>query len=187
MELDALPGMPDLDPDDVIEREVIEHPAAANHWSAMRRFALQILYEVDNAGHPLGEVLNTQMGDVDLPRNAINYLRKLVVTVREHQQNLDAVIQEAAPEWPLDQVAVVDRNILRIALCEFAILTRTPLKVAIDEAVRLAKVFGADGSSRFVNGVLGTLANDPVALRETLAIPVDDGPDHVESGEEDPA
>ena len=179
-----VPGLPDLNPDDVIEREIIEHPEATNHWSAMRRYALQILYEVDNAGHPLGDVLNTHLGEVDLPRNVVNYLRKLVVTVREHQQGLDEVIQEAAPEWPLNQVAVVDRNILRIAVCEFAVLTRTPLKVAIDEAVRLAKVFGAEGSSRFVNGVLGTLADDAVALRQMLAIPGDDDPDQTESGEE---
>ena len=184
MEHRALPGLPDLNPDDVIEREIIEHPEATNHWSAMRRVALQILYEVDNAKHPLGDVLNTHLGEVDLPRNAINYLRKLVVAVREYQPGLDEVIQEAAPEWPLTQVAVVDRNILRIAVCEFAILTRTPIKVAIDEAVRLAKVFGAEGSPRFVNGVLGTLADDPVALRQRLAVPGNDPPDQTKNGEE---
>jgi N utilization substance protein B len=180
-----LPGLPELNPDDAIEREIIEHPEATNPWSAMRRIALQILYEVDNAGHPLGDVLNTRLAEVDLPRNTLNYLRQLVVTVREHQPDLDAVIQKAAPEWPLEQVAVVDRNILRIAVCEFAILTRTPIKVAIDEAVRLAKVFGAEGTARFVNGVLGTLADDPEALRQRLAVPFDVRPEQTKTGEEE--
>ena len=73
---------------------------------------------------------------------------------------LDRFIAEHAPEWPLDQVAIIDRNILRIALLEFVVNDETPPKVAINEAVELAKVFGSDSSRRFVNGVLGTLLSE---------------------------
>jgi len=69
------------------------------------------------------------------------------------------LIAEHAPEWPMDQLAVIDRNILRIALWEFAVEKCTPIKVAINEAIELAKMFGSDATPRFVNGVLGSLAN----------------------------
>jgi N utilization substance protein B len=68
------------------------------------------------------------------------------------------VIARYAPEWPLDQIAAIDRNILRIATWEFAAQRDTPVKVAINEAVELAKAFGSDSAPRFVNGVLGSLA-----------------------------
>ncbi len=71
---------------------------------------------------------------------------------------LDGLIAKHAPEWPLDQVATIDRNIIRISLWEFAVYQKTPIKVAINEAVELAKVFGSDSTPRFVNGVLGSLA-----------------------------
>jgi N utilization substance protein B len=72
-------------------------------------------------------------------------------------EQLDHIIASYAPEWPLDQVASIDRNIIRIALWEFAIAKCTPVKVAINEAVELAKVFGSDSTPRFINGVLGSL------------------------------
>lgn len=78
------------------------------------------------------------------------------------------MITEHAPEWPLDQVAVIDRNILRIALWEFAVEKRTPVKVAINEAIELAKVYGSDSSSRFVNGVLGSLVNHITEIQNKL-------------------
>ena len=74
------------------------------------------------------------------------------------KDELDIFIAEHAPEWPLNQVATVDRNILRIALWEFAVNGDTPIKVAINEAVELAKSYGSDSSPRFINGVLGSLA-----------------------------
>ena len=73
------------------------------------------------------------------------------------------MIQRHAPEWPIDQMAVVDRNVLRIAIYEFRVAHLTPLKVAINEAIELAKTFGSDSAPRFVNGVLGALA-EPEAL-----------------------
>jgi N utilization substance protein B len=81
-------------------------------------------------------------------------------------RQLDDFIAQHAPEWPLDQVAVIDRNILRIALWEFAVEGCTPVKVAINEAIELAKIFGADSTPRFVNGVLGSLANRQQEIRQ---------------------
>jgi N utilization substance protein B len=75
------------------------------------------------------------------------------------RKELDRFIADHAPDWPLDQVAIIDRNILRIALWEFAVADGTPLKVAINEAVELAKTYGSDSAPRFVNGVLGSLAD----------------------------
>ena len=79
-----------------------------------------------------------------------------------------ADIAEHAPEWPMDQVAVIDRNILRIALWEFAVSEVTPIKVAINEAIELAKVFGSDSSSRFVNGVLGSLVDHQEEIHQSF-------------------
>jgi N utilization substance protein B len=83
-------------------------------------------------------------------------------------KQLDQFIAEHAPEWPLDQVATVDRNILRIALWEFAVSENIPIKVAINEAVELAKAFGSDSSPRFINGVLGSLAIRQNEIRQSL-------------------
>jgi N utilization substance protein B len=81
---------------------------------------------------------------------------------------LDLFISEHAPEWPLDQVAIVDRNILRISLWEFAVSGITPIKVAINEAVELAKLYGSDSTPRFVNGVLGSLSIRQAEIRQTF-------------------
>ena len=77
-------------------------------------------------------------------------------------------IARYAPEWPLDQMAVVDRNVLRIAMYEFLVTDETPVKVAINEAVELAKVYGSDSAPRFINGVLGTLADQLEELKREV-------------------
>ena len=167
-------NLSDIDPDDIVEREVVDHHIVTNQWSIVRHIALQVLYEVDSADHPVGEVLTGHLSWHQLSPKAAEYLRILVSTILKQYREIDQVIQKAAPEWPLSQLALIDRNVLRIAICEFAILTRTPMKVAIDEAVQLAKIFGAEGSSRFVNGVLGTLADDPDGLRQSLSALADE-------------
>ena len=119
--------------------------------------ALQALYEIDSVHHPIGIVIQARIAGVDLPLEGQAFLRKIVRGVLEHQERLDKMISEYASEWPIEQMAAIDRNILRIALFEFLIDGSTPPKVAINEAVELAKAFGSDSSRRFVNGVLGTL------------------------------
>jgi len=123
-----------------------------------RILALQALYEIDTTHHPAGTVLDQRLAEDPLPDEGEAFARELITGVMKHQAELDELIQRYAPEWPVDQMAVVDRNVLRIAIYEFSISKATPIKVAINEAVELAKLFGSDSAPRFVNGVLGALA-----------------------------
>ena len=127
-----------------------------------RALALQTLYEIDSAGHRADEVLNRLLDEERLPEDNASFVRELVTGVIQHKEKIDQNIQSFAPAWPVEQIPVVDRNILRLAIFEILIDNKVPVKVAINEAVELAKTFGADSSSKFVNGVLGsvsTLAN----------------------------
>ncbi len=98
----------------------------------------------------------------------MDFLRQMVMGTLEFADALDRFIAELAPEWPVDQLAIVDRTILRLALWEFAVSSETPLKVAINEAVEIAKRFGSESSPRFVNGVLGSLADHHGDIRRQL-------------------
>jgi transcription antitermination protein NusB len=124
-----------------------------------RGIALQVLYEYDLTAHPLGVSLEARFVDEIVDDQILEFSRQIVNGVVPIIPTLDSVIAAHAPDWPLDQVAIIDRNILRIALWEFAVSKITPVKVAINEAVELAKTFGSDSSSRFVNGVLGSLVD----------------------------
>ncbi len=84
-------------------------------------------------------------------------MRKIVRGTLESGEEVDSMVAESAPEWAINELAVIDRNILRLALWELLIWGETPVKVAINEAVELAKRYGSDSAPRFVNGVLGTL------------------------------
>lgn len=159
---------PNFDPDDVVESEVVEHSISSNARSLARRRALQVLYEVDSAGHSVGVVLNEQLNREPLEKKISSYLKILIDNVLNNIEILDQTIQHYAPEWPLNQVAVVDRNILRLAVCEVAIVGNISEKIVIDEAVELGKLFGAEGTPRFINGVLGTMVSDFDKLKEML-------------------
>jgi N utilization substance protein B len=121
-----------------------------------RSNALQALYEIDSVGHPAEEVL--QRYEQDLSPEAQAFMRQIVLGALEASDQIDQLVAESAPEWPVEELAVIDRNILRLALWEFLIWGETPIKVAINEAVELAKRYGSDSAPRFVNGVLGSLA-----------------------------
>ncbi len=123
-----------------------------------RSIALQALYETDLVGHPIGTTLEHRLEDASLEDRLAEFSESIVRGVWPMRDELDSFIAEHAPEWPLEQVAIVDRNIIRIALWEFAVMGKTPIKVAINEAVELAKTYGSDSSPRFINGVLGSLA-----------------------------
>jgi N utilization substance protein B len=125
-----------------------------------RSLALQALYEIDCVRHAPDQVLGRILEQNDtLSQEAAEFLERLVRGTLEAAGDLDRLVAESASEWPVDELAVIDRNILRMALWEFLVSGDTPLKVAINEAVELAKRFGSDSSPRFVNGVLGTLAS----------------------------
>ncbi len=123
-----------------------------------RSLALQVLYEVDLSDHPPGQVFTERLEDTPLTDALADFARGIVFGVLPLTESLDNAIAKYAPEWPLDQIAPIDRNILRIAFWEFGIEKQTPIKVAINEAVELAKTFGSDAAPSFVNGVLGSLA-----------------------------
>ncbi len=127
----------------------------------VRVAALQILFEVAATDHALEIVLERRLQEESLPMESKQFLRYLVMGVWEHRFQLDYMIEEAAPNWPVDQMPGVDKAVLRIALFELIIdhVEQTPAKAVINEAVELAKYYGSDNSSRFVNGVLGTVAN----------------------------
>lgn len=133
-----------------------------------RGIALQALYELDITNHPIGTVLQERASDSDLNDELIHFFRSIVLGVLPIRAELDRFIADHAPDWPLDQVAVIDRNILRMALWEFALAEDIPLKVAINEAVELAKAYGSDSAPRFVNGVLGALANRQNEITQSL-------------------
>lgn len=119
---------------------------------------LQTLYEVDTAHHDWNAVLARHLEEHHLPPQSSDFVRHLVSGVLEHRAKLDAIIGKIAPQWPCDQIAVIDRNILRMAIYEMLMDPEVPVKVAINEAVELAKTFGSESSRRFINGALGTLA-----------------------------
>jgi len=130
-----------------------------------RSLALQVLYEVDLADHLPGVVLEQRLaemhseGQAELSPDLVEFSRQIISGIIPIAEELDKVIATFAPEWPFDQIAAIDRNILRIATWEFAVSEQTPVKVAINEAVELAKLYGSDNASRFINGVLGSLAD----------------------------
>lgn len=123
-----------------------------------RCIALQALYEIDIAHHPPAEVLRERLEESPVSDELAEFARQIVFGVLPLTHELDTVIAHYAPEWPLDQIAAIDRNILRVSCWEFAVQRETPVKVAINEAVELAKMYGSDSAPRFVNGVLGSLA-----------------------------
>lgn len=133
-----------------------------------RSVALQALYEMDIAGHPAAVALEGRLVEEPLEASLADFARQIVYGVMPIVRPLDEFIAQHAPEWPLDQVAVIDRNILRIALWEFAVSGITPVKVAINEAIELAKTYGSDRTPQFVNGVLGALANRQEEIQKSF-------------------
>jgi N utilization substance protein B len=122
-----------------------------------RIVAFQTLFEVDLVHHNPETVLCNRLEDTPLPEDGAAFARQLVAGVVSHRDRVDQLITMAAPQWPLQQMAKADVNILRLAVYELSTGT-VPLKVVINEAVELAKTYGGESSPRFVNGVLGTVA-----------------------------
>ncbi|MDP2918086.1 MAG: transcription antitermination factor NusB [bacterium] len=126
----------------------------------LRTIAMQCLYEWDFSDQ------NEEKIDAIVAHNAkefapgindFDFVKKLTAGVLRNQEQIDRVIEEYAPEWPLEQITTVDRNILRLGIYELKFYNDVPPKVAINEAIELAKTFGGPSSGKFVNGVLGTI------------------------------
>lgn len=123
-----------------------------------RSLALQVLYEADVTSHQPAYILEClQNISADLSTENTEFARSLINGVRQNREVLDNYIQKFAYSFPVEQMPIIDRNILRIAIFELVFGRSVPVEVAINEAVELAKRFGSDNSASFVNGVLGSL------------------------------
>ena len=127
-----------------------------------RSLAMQSLFEWDFGGKKDGEVgkiVGHNVKEFAPGLEDQTFVKELVEGVLKNREKIDSIIEKAAPEWPLEQVALVDRNVLRLGLYELLFGNRreVPPKVAINEAIEMAKNYGGPNSSRFVNGVLGTV------------------------------
>ncbi len=127
-----------------------------------RAIALQALYEIDSTKHEVEAVVSRLLAEGGLFEENNAFVRELVSKVIQNKGKIDRHIQRFATAWPIEQIPIIDRNILRLAIFEILFDNNVSIKVAINEAVELAKKFGSDNSPKFVNGVLGsvsTLAN----------------------------
>lgn len=122
-----------------------------------RMLALQALFEFDVGHHDAEGALERLLRERHVQQDTAQFARDLVQGVEEHRSEIDAEIASAAPAFPLEQLAAVDKNVLRLALYEILENNETPVRAAVSEAVELAKAYGSDGSRRFVNGVLGAI------------------------------
>jgi transcription antitermination protein NusB len=123
-----------------------------------RTIALQALYEVDSAARRPDAVADRLLSETNLSEVNNEFVRELVTGTIKNKDEIDRHIKKFAPAWPVDQIAIVDRNILRLAIFEILFDNKVPVKVAVNEAVELAKTFGSDSSAKFVNGVLGSVS-----------------------------
>ena len=120
--------------------------------------ALQALYEIDSVKHGIEETLDRLLAEEGLSDENSAFTRHLVNGVFNSLKEIDKHIRDFAPAWPVEQISIIDRNILRLAIFEILLDNKVPVKVSINEAVELAKAFGGNTSSRFVNGVLGSVS-----------------------------
>ena len=119
--------------------------------------ALQVLYELDCTRHKVEETSARLRARETLAQEALGFSEELVKGVLQHKSELDATIGKFARAFPVEQMSIIDRNILRLAIFEILFSKATPLKVAINEAIELAKDYGSDSSPRLINGILGSI------------------------------
>jgi len=123
-----------------------------------RSVALQALYEIDLAGHDVEAVIARLLAEIEFSEENGIFITELVRGVLQNREEIDRHLQNFASAWPIGQIAVIDRNILRLAIFEILFDNKVPVKAAINEAVELAKRFASDNSAKFVNGVLGSVS-----------------------------
>jgi N utilization substance protein B len=119
--------------------------------------ALQVLYELDCTRHKLEQTSAYSEAKDTLTPEALTFSEELVKGVLQEESEIDALIRKFAAAFPPEQMSIIDRNILRLAIYEVLFTDETPIKAAINEAVELAKDFGGDSSPRLINGVLGSV------------------------------
>ena len=155
--------LPTVSPDDLLEFEEDSDDENSESWIQIpprhcsRLVSLQALYEVDLMEHPPEEALAWSLGLFPTNVEVLEFAWKLVSGVLGNLKILDEQIRICAPAWPVDQLSIMDRNILRVAIFELTIEATTPPRAVINEAVESAKLLGSESSPRFVNGVLGSI------------------------------
>jgi transcription antitermination protein NusB len=160
----------------MVKRRGFNNMASNRHLG--RIVALQTLYEQDfrleceDKHYDLDTVLNRNIQRYSEVLEDKPFIEQLVKGVTARQDELDAILQPVAPEWPLSQIARMDRIVLRMGLHELTHDTSIPPKVVINEAVELAKAFGGDNSSKFINGVLGTILRQREVSPQSLSTPL---------------
>ena len=143
-------------------REMVHMPPATER-SVARRIALQVLFELDCTTHVAEKIIVSRIAAQEAPGKQARYVRLLVTLVRKHLAFLDDTLRNYTIDWPPEQLAIVDRNILRMAILEFAITKGAPVAVVINEAIELARLFSGEESFDFINGVLGAIAAEDAA------------------------
>lgn len=138
-----------------------------------RMIVMQSLYQWDFRGRDVAELesaLRHNMAEFAADFDDKPFVENLTNGVLEHQPEIDRIITKYAPQWPLEQITLVDRNVLRIGIYELKYSNDIPAKVAINEAIELAKTFGGESSGKFVNGVLGAIFRDMTAAGEIKTV-----------------
>jgi N utilization substance protein B len=154
-------NQPDFDSD---ENDIQTGFPYSNAHTLARRIALQALYEIDTSRHEAGPVLARHLQERQPSADVAEYTRYLVEGVMNYRRQIDPIIHRFAPEFPVEQIAAIDRSILRMAVFEMVVDGSQPVGVTIDEGVKLAKIFAADSAPGFINGVLGAIAKSPQRL-----------------------
>lgn len=122
-----------------------------------REFALQFLFQAEFIDQPAGPAFESFCGNFEINKKSIPYARKLALGVREKWEEINSLINQYADNWRLERMSVIDRNIIRLAVFELYFLDDVPVKVAINEAVEIAKRYGTDESGPFINGILDAI------------------------------
>ena len=138
-----------------------------------RTIAMQSLYQWDFLGKEnskLEEIVEFNRKEFAPNFNDDGFIKELVEGVINNQAEIDEVINHFAPDWPIDTITIIDRNVLRVGIFELKFLDSIPAKVAINEAIEVAKSFGGESSGRFVNGVLGAVYKDMIAKGEVKEV-----------------
>lgn len=145
--------------DELVEGETVgeSNPPIRGGRTGARAAVVQALYEADSSGHPAITVVNRLAIERELSDDNIDFATRLVRVCEEQRRQLDSRIAKLASQFPSDQMPLVERNVLRVAMAELEMDDAAPQNVVANEAVELARLFGSDSSPKFVNGVLGAL------------------------------
>ncbi len=148
-----------------IEDELQDLQTPANRRKA-RETALQALYALELSGNTVNTVTKEFLGDADKNSPIIAFTRKLIANTFEHRDEFDDFIRTHSKNWKFDRIAILDRIIMRMAICEFMDFNDIPPKVSIDEAIELSKLYSTDKSSGFINGILDAVYDDLKKLQK---------------------